>query len=198
MARPIDPRVRQRVLDRVTTHIVANGFGNQSLDELARRSGVSKRMLVYHFGTRDDLIQELVVRIETEWMELLIQRLRGLRHPYNAIEATWRELCRPRNLRRLRLIFEIWGTSLQEPPRRARVSKLLSAWTSHVAGILEGKGDPRREAVLLLAVVNGLLLARLTGESQEACDAALERALGMLRDEERTATTFPPNNGSNR
>ena len=181
MARPSDPRLRRRILERVTAHVIAKGFGNQSLDELARGARVSKRVLVYHFGTRDQLLQEMVVRIETEWMELLTRGFGELEQPDRAIEATWRELCRPRNLRRVRLIFEIWGTSLHERTRRTRVADLLSTWTSHLAAAIESKGHARREAVLLLALVNGLLLARVTGESQEACDAALERGLGLLR-----------------
>lgn len=181
MARPSDPGVRQRVLDRVSAHIVANGFGNQSLDALARGAGVSKRVLVYHFGTRDELIQEMVVRIEAEWMGLLKRGLVEANHPYQAIEATWRELCRPGNLRKVRLIFEIWGTSLHERARLARAAEVLAIWTSQMAGALDGEAKTHRDAVLLLAIVNGLLLARVTGVAQKDCDDAFDRGLGILR-----------------
>jgi len=81
--------------------------------------------VVYYFGTRERLIQEMVLQIETQWMDLLARGLRQSEDPHRAIEAVWRVLCRPSNLRRVRLIFEIWGASLHERSRRVGVAQIL-------------------------------------------------------------------------
>jgi AcrR family transcriptional regulator len=42
------------------------GFSRLSLREIASGTGTSHRMLIYHFGSREGLLAEVVARIEAE------------------------------------------------------------------------------------------------------------------------------------
>ena len=52
------------LLDRCLTTFVDAGTLDVSLDELARKAGSSKRMLVHYFGGRDNLEQQAITRLE--------------------------------------------------------------------------------------------------------------------------------------
>ena len=48
---------RDELLDRVMAEVVAGGITDRSLREIATAVGSSHRMLLYHFGTRAELVQ---------------------------------------------------------------------------------------------------------------------------------------------
>jgi AcrR family transcriptional regulator len=59
---------RRAVLDAAATVIRTRGPG-ASLDDIARRAGVSKGGLLYHFATKDDLVQALTTRLLDEFRD---------------------------------------------------------------------------------------------------------------------------------
>lgn len=61
MARP--PRARERVLDAFEEIILNDGERTATLDATAQAAGVSKGGLLYHFGTKDDLVAGLIDRM---------------------------------------------------------------------------------------------------------------------------------------
>src|SRR5580698_59621 len=59
MGRHRQPQIRQRLLDACTDHALAHGLPDR-LGPLATAAGTSTRMLIYHFGTRDGLLREVL------------------------------------------------------------------------------------------------------------------------------------------
>jgi AcrR family transcriptional regulator len=55
------PGIRDRILDDCVDHALTHGLPDR-LEPLAAASGTSKRMLIYHFGTRDALLRETLGR----------------------------------------------------------------------------------------------------------------------------------------
>src|SRR5215468_1690030 len=53
-----------RLLDRCLAAFVEAGTLDLSLDQLARKAGSSKRMLVHYFGGRENLEQQAITRLE--------------------------------------------------------------------------------------------------------------------------------------
>jgi AcrR family transcriptional regulator len=53
---------REDLLERATDHVVENGLIGLTLRPLAAAIGTSDRMLIYHFGSRDDLVAAVVER----------------------------------------------------------------------------------------------------------------------------------------
>lgn len=53
---------RELLLDAVTDHVLANGLIGLSLRPVAAAVGTSDRMLVYYFGSRDELVSAVVNR----------------------------------------------------------------------------------------------------------------------------------------
>ena len=51
---------RERLLAGAIEHVAEHGVGNLSLRGLAAALGTSHRMLIYHFGSRDGLLIEVI------------------------------------------------------------------------------------------------------------------------------------------
>lgn len=55
---------RDELLDLVTDHVLEHGLIGLTLRPVAAAVGTSDRMLLYHFGSRDDLVTAVVTRTE--------------------------------------------------------------------------------------------------------------------------------------
>jgi TetR/AcrR family transcriptional regulator, fatty acid metabolism regulator protein len=70
--------------------IVEVGYPRASVAEVARRAGVSKGVVTYHFPAKDDLIQAVITDVIAEMAQYLEPRLRAadpLQHPERFIAA---------------------------------------------------------------------------------------------------------------
>ena len=52
------------LLDQVVDHFVTDGLGDLSLRKIAAAVGTSHRMLLYHFGSKNGLLLEVVRAVE--------------------------------------------------------------------------------------------------------------------------------------
>jgi TetR/AcrR family transcriptional regulator, fatty acid metabolism regulator protein len=68
---------REQLVDCAIEAIVELGFNRASVGEVARRAGVSKGVVTYHFAAKDDLIHEVVAQIFDSIKAFLEDRLSG-------------------------------------------------------------------------------------------------------------------------
>ena len=61
---PPPPAARDKVLDAFERLLIEHGERETTLDAVARAAGVSKGGLIYHFGSREALIEGLLGRLE--------------------------------------------------------------------------------------------------------------------------------------
>lgn len=54
------PMTRENLLPLLAAHVLEHGLAGLSLRPLAKAAGTSDRMLLYHFGTKDRLVAELL------------------------------------------------------------------------------------------------------------------------------------------
>ncbi|MBA4767233.1 MAG: TetR/AcrR family transcriptional regulator [Porphyrobacter sp.] len=54
---------RDVLLPRLTAHVLEHGLGQSSLRPLAKAAGTSDRMLIYHFGSKEALVTDLLAHI---------------------------------------------------------------------------------------------------------------------------------------
>src|ERR1700743_907256 len=62
---------RQRLLNAVVAYFETQGLADQSLRRIAEGVGTSHRMLLYHFGSKDDLLLAVVREVEARTKERL-------------------------------------------------------------------------------------------------------------------------------
>jgi AcrR family transcriptional regulator len=67
---------RREVIERVATEVFAErGYQGASIDEIARRSGVSAPVVYDHFASKQDLYERLLVRTRDELLEMWREQL---------------------------------------------------------------------------------------------------------------------------
>jgi AcrR family transcriptional regulator len=181
---PAGGQARQALLDRCVAYLQESGFSDASLREIAAGAGTSHRMLIYHFGTREQLLADVVGRIEAAQRAALADLFAEEDDLVEIGRRFWRRLSDPALAPAERLFFEIYSHALYGRSWTAQFREtVVAAWVEPVAELLVRHGYPEREARqrarLGLAATRGLLLDLLLTGDREAVDAAAELLAGL-------------------
>jgi AcrR family transcriptional regulator len=185
MPRAPDERRRQELLDSLIEAFAEGGIGGRSLRDVAQEVGTSHRMLIHHFGSRDELLLAIVEEVERRQARMLGELPDD---PADAVAAMWADLRRP-ELRPLeRLFFECYARAAQgEAPFTRLLPGAVDGWLAEVDLRSDGTADPAMVR-LGLAVTRGLLLDLVATDDEEGVDAAAARFVELLRTTARRAS----------
>jgi TetR/AcrR family transcriptional repressor of nem operon len=61
-------KTRNRIIETAKTLFHLNGYTNTSVDDIVRRSGVTKGNLYYYFSSKEDLGRAVVEDLVSEWL----------------------------------------------------------------------------------------------------------------------------------
>jgi len=182
-----DLGVRADLLQRCVDHLGDQGLDGLRLRRLADAVGTSHRMLLYYFGSREELLAAVVAEVEARQRREL-ENLGAL--PATSFEAAsrafWRRLVDPALHPSERLFFELYVAGLRgEAYAQPFLASVVDPWLAVLVGVLEHHGVAADRAPALaraaLAAVRGLLLDLLGGGDAAAVDAAAEEVFAMLR-----------------
>lgn len=157
---------REQLLGCAIDAIVDLGFQGMSVGEVARRAGVSKGVVTYHFAAKADLIYEVVAQIFDSITKFLESRL-GRTTPKTFVADyifAWVEYYRTHTQYML-AIGEIWGNFRDETGRRRFGEQAIAGELADVQRALElGQADGSRGqfsaqvmAVTMKAALDALL-----------------------------------------
>jgi AcrR family transcriptional regulator len=71
MSRPLEPEKKQALLEQCLEAAIASGMIDLSINTIAKNIGTSGRMLVYHFGSKQELERQLITLLEIRLREKL-------------------------------------------------------------------------------------------------------------------------------
>ncbi len=206
---PGAPDAKARLLAATVDYVIDHGVADLSLRRLADAIGTSHRMLIYHFGSKDGLVLEVVQAVEARQRQVMADLGGGLdagldgglhdgldagpagprpglaADPAELVRRLWAGLADPGMWPLERLFFELYGRALQGDPAVAPfLDDIVESWLGPAAALGERLGlapeVARDEARLGLAVTRGLLLDLLATGDRVGVDRALERYLGGL------------------
>ncbi|MFF0033879.1 TetR/AcrR family transcriptional regulator [Streptomyces avermitilis] len=176
---------RAQLVNAAVDYVAAHGIADLSLRGLGAAIGVSHRMLIHYFGSKEHLLVEIVRTSEQRQRDLLSRlRLEPGLSPADAARLLWQQLTDPRLAGQERLFFEIYGHALRGRPEAAPVLEgLVNDWLEPlVAAEVAAGTDPavaRNRARLGLAAVRGLLLDLLATGDRAGVNAAMEDFLRL-------------------
>jgi AcrR family transcriptional regulator len=164
MARPVNPTRKQETLGRAAEYVLDHGLAGLSLRPLAEALCTSPRMLLYDFGSKDELVRGILAEIRRREERLLEADV-------HTLEDVWRWISAPEREAFLRLFFEVYVDAI----KRGEASPFVEEWLAFLSSSTD-----EATATLLIAVVRGLLLDRLATGAEERTDAALALAASVI------------------
>ena len=162
MARPPNPSIRARLRDQAVDYVLSHGVADLALRPLAKALKTSARMLVYHFGSREGLMHQILTGLrerEDARIQAWFQSGEKPRTLPEFLSWYWNRLSTLRARPAVRLIFELYALALRNPRAyRGVLEDPLAYWQklTEKAGI--GSKVDSVEPTLLLATTRGLLL----------------------------------------
>jgi AcrR family transcriptional regulator len=174
---------RKAFLAGTVAHLLRHGVATLSLRPLAAALGTSDRMLLYYFGTREQLLAAALDEVGRQLREALVAALPPVRvRPAQLVGQAWTALQAPATEPHLRLYLEVSGlTARGREPFGTAAGEVARAWLGWVAERLDVPPERRDAAAAgVLGVLDGLLLLRFVVDRRHADAAAawLGEAIG--------------------
>ncbi|MET7320146.1 TetR/AcrR family transcriptional regulator [Streptomyces sp. NPDC005549] len=179
MGRRKQPEIRDRILDACVDEALAHGLPDR-LEPFAAASGTSPRMLIYHFGTRDQLLRETLGRArrrQRDFFGELLSPRPG--EPYvSTLRRAWQDMTGPTGRPYLRMFGRLREDAEQHlwPGFRREAT---TDWLKPLEDGMRSIGRPEL-GTLVLAVIRGLIMDIEATEDVSRADRAFEDFLATL------------------
>jgi AcrR family transcriptional regulator len=172
---------KDTLLPLLAAHVLAHGLGGASLRPLAKAAGTSDRMLLYHFGTKEALIVDLLGYLARTYAAALDAALAGERAPTRG--AALARILQHARAPEMRPFMQLWWEIVAGAARGAEgYQPAAHAMLGELLGWLEGQmpagdPDPAGGARYLLTLIEGTLMLSAIGHEAVARDGI---AAGLL------------------
>jgi len=152
---------RKEILDAAQMVVMEAGAGHMSLDMVAKKAGVSKGGLMYHFPTKESLLKAMLVRMIEEFYARREEKKKTIRKPEGRLFKAGVLATMERDQRTDRMGLAILAVAAHDPQL---LEPLRSAHAGHLKELENGDMKFERAALISLAS-DGLMLQELLGVS---------------------------------
>jgi len=191
------PRARElsgvkaaRIVESMRASVAARGIAGSTFDHVASEAGVSRGLLHYHFGTKEQLLVEVVRRECDVRLERLEQAIEAAGSAEDVLDALVRsfddwlgDVPAPG------MIYEMLTLAQRNEEIAAELAELGRRTRSHLGDALERKRaggvlslrvDPELAAMFLFALADGVIVRRLS-EPELDIGPLTEQAIAAAR-----------------
>lgn len=188
MARTPDLSRRPALLEQTLDYLLDKSLADLTFRTLANGLGVSTYTLVYHFGTRAELIQAIVQAISSR-VRLIQTRLTSdvvdLDYYIEGLVLSWEWTLQPRNRQLQRLEFEAGMLESLHPDELTATRSLYAHWQELGRAALVSFGvseaDARAESRLLVNTFHGIQYDLVLNDDEEQATASFRLAVEQHR-----------------
>jgi AcrR family transcriptional regulator len=144
MSRPTEPQKKEELLERCLAAAIEEGVLDSSLNAIAKRIGTSGRMIVYHFGSKQELERQIIGLLEIRLREKLwsFQRvsLEGCDCLAEPLLEMWRHLTSPEMHGLLKLTMELNQRAIQGDTETQRfLERESQQWVDSLSNLTNDK-----------------------------------------------------------
>jgi|SRR5579884_146496 len=181
---------RERVLVAARDVLLERGFAQTSTRAVAERAGVRLSLVHYHFGSKHQLLTDVLEREN----EQLLERQRKLYGSPGPLAEKWRAACEflDEDLRSgyVRVLWELWAAGLADETLASRWRAAMAGWRELLEAVAaewlvtidaEPPLSARGLATLVTNVFQGIEIELLAGVTEdEAAHREVLDALGAV------------------
>jgi AcrR family transcriptional regulator len=186
MTRTVNETRPEELLDAIVGYIAKNGVAELSLRPLAKAVKCSPRVLLYYFGSKEELVSKAIMRLRDR-QRASFGKMREARfdQPSDACRAIWKQMSAPGSEVAFKLSFEVYTMALRHPRRFAEfLSTSVEDWLEFLAEPLLRRGhsktDARVFATVVIAGFRGFMLDYCATHDRARVDQAVESWLKAL------------------
>jgi AcrR family transcriptional regulator len=190
-ARSLSSEKAQRIIEAMRRSVATRGTVGSTFDHVAREAGVSRGLLHYYFGTKEQLLVEAVRRDCELRLQTLKSQLSRAQSADDFIDLMAQNLTRTvrEEPELITLVFELFSLSRRNADIAVEYAELMRATREQVAGMLDAgqregilrlHAEPEAVAEILFSLGDGLALRMLT-EPERDFSAAVEAGIACAR-----------------
>jgi AcrR family transcriptional regulator len=183
VSRPINEKRPEELRNAIVRYLIKHGLTGLSLRPLAKALGCTPRVLLYHFGSKEKMVIEVLAEVR-----------RGQRVAYSQIEeasftegylSIWKRMSAPDSEPLFRLFFEAYGIALRYPRLyKEFLRDTIENWLQPITDDLRGERYQRKQAraiaTIVLSGLRGFMLDFCTTHDRKRIDQAVELWLRSL------------------
>src|SRR5215510_15729492 len=178
---------RRELLDRVTDDLAVNGLVDFSLRRAARAAGTTHKVLLYYFDGVDDLLEQAIFQLRERRVGNALaawNQDQGSQTLAARVRAVWPALVGEES----RVLDQAIGLTMYDPARYAELGRGASQqYLPALLSICPREWTDQRKlevAEMILAVLRGFLIDRLTSGDTSGVEAGFEALVRALEREE--------------
>jgi len=177
---------KKQLLDAAIRYLLDHGLADLSLRPLAAKIGSSARLLVFHFGSKEglvtDILNEVQARMQMSFTEVMTAPAADPR--VAPMKRFWLWATSRRNLPYLRFMYEAHFIALQNPRAYSHYLEQSSLnWAEVIRARLPAELRNDETATLCGAVFDGLVIDLLGTGDLRRTTRALDRFIEQMRNE---------------
>jgi AcrR family transcriptional regulator len=177
------PTRKALLLESLVAYLLRRGVADVSLRPMAAAVGTSARLLIFHFGSKERLLLEVL-----DEMQARLQRSLGdlLNEPSPARSAPlrlfWDWALKDSNFAQLRVLYQLHILAAQDHKAYGRFLKRNSLnWLESVQAVLKPAQRSSALATLIVAVFDGLFIEVMSTGDRRRASAAIDEFIEMAR-----------------
>jgi AcrR family transcriptional regulator len=193
-ARKLDGDKAQRIIAAMRASVGRRGASGSTFDHVAREAGVSRGLLHYYFGSKEQLLVEVVrhdCEVRNRNMDERLEKAHSVDEILDALVVGLEEFLDD-DAGGQAVIYEMLSASRHSEEIRAELAELYRQWRERLAGWLRAKeregvirlqADPEAVASILFSLGDGFgiqVLADPDWDQQAAFDLGVATARRML------------------
>ncbi len=186
MSRTPDDARKAELLRKAVDYVLRHGLAGLSLRPLAKAIGSSPRVLLHYFGSKDDLIVEIIRQGRARQQQTMANlKLTSDLPPREITRILWRHYSKPQWEPLMRLFFEVYALALQDRSRfPGFVEGAVEEWLAALEACSTRPGYTREQArafaTMMIAGFRGFLLDLCATHDRSRIDRAVDLWLTLL------------------
>jgi AcrR family transcriptional regulator len=181
MNRPIEPQKKQELLEQCLARAIEVGGLDASINAIAKSIGTSGRMLVYHFGSKQELERQIISLLEIRLREKLWSFHSVSPVGSSGLTATlmemWRHLTAPEMNGLLKLTMELNQRAIQgDLATQSFLAKESQQWVDSLSTLT----NDRTISLALFYLFQGAILDFLTTGNSQRGEVAITAFLEII------------------
>jgi len=189
--RPLAGERAQRIVEAMRHSVAQRGVAGSTFDHVAREAGVSRGLLHYYFGTKEQLLVEVVRRDCEVRLAVLDEQLGGATTAEDFIEVLVSQLehvvrHQPETWE---VVYELFSLSRRNDEIAVELAELMRRTRDHLAALLAAKqeegvlhlhADPEAITDILFGLGDGIAL-RMLAEPERDFSATVRAGVVAVR-----------------